>query len=284
MPTLDAASAFANRPVSDLELAATLGALWHAAQLRWPTVRISVVPFFGYVGTRAAHDPAALGSLRITDLYIAFGCLERDPNALAQLDTELLPRARRIISSVGDRDFQTEVLQVTREKLLLGEAAQEPALRGYLGRGALLTWLRTVLYRTALSLKRDEPKVEPLDQAELVPDSSWSTELQFVRQAHRQAFGQAFAQALTTLDGTERSVLRLATVEKLNIDRIGLIYGAHRATVARWLARARQKLSEEIERRLRAQLDLTTPEFTQLIDSLRQNLGVSLERLLDEGG
>ncbi len=194
-----------------------------------------MVPFFGYVGTRAEHDPAALGSLRITDLYIAFGCLERDPNALAQLDAELLPRARRIISSMGDRDFQTEVLQVTREKLLLGEA---------------------------------------LDQAELVPDSSWSTELQFVRQAHRQAFGQAFAQALATLDGTERSVLRLASVEKVNIDRIGLIYGAHRATVARWLARARQKLSDEIERRLRAQLDLTTPEFTQLIDSLRQNLGV----------
>jgi len=48
----------------------------------------------------------------------------------------------------------------------------------------------------------------------------------------------------------ERTLLRMPLVDRLNIDRLGVIYRVNRATVARWLVAIRRRLFEEVRREL----------------------------------
>ncbi len=273
-------SAFPDTP----ELNSTLGAIWDSCRQRWPTVQVDEGRYFAWLGSVAKQQVDALQTLRTTDLYLVCACLAGDRAALWEFDTKLLPRATGLIEGLGDRDFQAEALQLARQRLLLDSNPGGARLREYEGRGALITWLRTVVYREALMLRREGVPATPIEdeQTQLI-DPAWSAELHYVRHVHRHEFARAFAETLATLDRTERSVLRLHTVEHLTIDRIAVIYGTHRATVSRWLSGARQKLNDGIERLLRERLKLSPDELEQLLTSLQENLGVSLGRLLDEG-
>ena len=69
-----------------------------------------------------------------------------------------------------------------------------------------------------------------------------------------------------------------------NIERIGAIYGVHRATVARWIAQGRDSLLELVERELAKRLAVEVDEVGSIIRLVRSRIEVSLVRLLDEPG
>ncbi len=256
---------------------------WRVAQATWPGMAYDPVAFFALVGKAAKHQLEAAAKLRLPDLLLARASLARDPVALKHLDSTVLPRARVVIERVGDGDFQNEVVQHTRQRLILAEGKSAPKLESYSGSGTLLNWVRSVMYRTAMTLKRSSNDVAPDAQTlASLPDSGWSAELQFIKAAHREAFGKVFSEALAALDENERTLLRLNLVENLSIDRLGAIYQTHRSTAARWVGEAKRRLTVEVEKRLRDRLQLTRAEYDGLMLSLQDNLQVSLIRLMNE--
>lgn len=283
MPTDDAARAFLGRPATAVE-AEGVASLWESVRARWPNLALEGPEFFAAVGERTGHQLTAAAGLQLADLYLAMACLKGDRVALSHFDRELLPRVRPMLARLGDEDFRDEVLQRTREHLLIPEAGRPPRLTTYTGQGSLLNWVRSVLFRLALTMHRLARPAENAELLEVMPEPAWSAELQYIRLAHRDAFARAFSEALAEVDETERAVLRLNLVERLNIEKIGAIYGVHRATVARWVARGRTQLVAGVEARLRERLALSPEEYDAMLQSLQDNLGVSLGRLIDEGG
>ncbi|MFZ5442395.1 MAG: sigma-70 family RNA polymerase sigma factor [Myxococcota bacterium] len=249
------------------------------ARETWPQLRLGWDGFRARVGKL---DEAARSSVRPADLLLAEACLAGDPLALKALDTQLLPKAASVLARMAP-ELREDALQAAREKLLLGDDGRSPRLAQYDGQGALVNWLRTVVYRVALNLQRGPQRVEDdEDMLAAMPDPGWTQDLQYLKAVHRREFGRAFVEALRTLEPLERRALRLHFADGLSIDRIGLLEGVHRATVARWIARAREQLSVAIQGLLRERLQVSEPELDELLASLQQNLGVSLMRLLRE--
>lgn len=256
------------------EQVSRLKALWRRAE--------SVLPgapedFFERLGQLANHDVAVAETLRVEELWLAFRCTRHDASAHVVLERDYLSKAAVVLHGMGDETFRDEVVQELRLSLLL----EKSRLDRYEGRGSLLGWLRSACHRLGLTrLRLSKPHAH--DSLEDHSPLVGGAEPLVMKQKDRELFAHAFRDALTSLDPQERAVLRLNLVEGLNIDLIGELYGVHRATAARWLARAKEGVSRRVREVMATQLSLGAREVTALMTSLGANLDVSVRRYLDE--
>lgn len=105
-------------------------------------------------------------------------------------------------------------------------------------------------------------------------------ELEFLKTRYRAAFKTAFETAIASLSTRERVILRLQIIDGLSIDGIGSIYGVHRATAARWLARARRQILTATRREMRNTLDIDSGQLDSIMRLIDSRLEVSIERVL----
>lgn len=264
----------------DQPQAEALHTLLTTAKAHWPAVRLSDEAFLSHLRTRT-RGGTPLEQLRGPELYLACACLAGDPAALAALDQHFIARVDKAVEGVDpSRAFVDEVRQQVRERLLVGP---QPKLAEYSGLGSLQGWLRTVALRLALNQKREGAReVQDEGLLEALPFAGRDLELDYVRAQHRPDFAAAFREGLASLDARARNVLRLSYVDRLTIDQIGTMYGAHRATAARWLAAARDELMERTRERLAERLKLTQSDLRSLLGALQSNLEISLNRLLED--
>jgi RNA polymerase sigma factor (sigma-70 family) len=104
--------------------------------------------------------------------------------------------------------------------------------------------------------------------------------LALMRHRYAGPFRAAFEDALRGLAPEDRAVFRMYLVDGLNIEQIGRVQRVHRATVARWIQRAREELFEESRRLLRERLRVNTAEFQSLVRLCRSHLDVSIRGIL----
>jgi len=106
-----------------------------------------------------------------------------------------------------------------------------------------------------------------------------------MRLRYGAAFKAAFQSAIAALEPRQRLLLKLQFVDDLTVDQIGALYGVHRATAARWVARAREALFDETRRRLATELGLSARQLSSILDVVRSHVDVSLLRVLaqDDG-
>ncbi|MEZ4222346.1 MAG: sigma-70 family RNA polymerase sigma factor [Polyangiaceae bacterium] len=231
-----------------------------------------------YVQQRSEH-PEALDADRVRELALCFLCLAGNAGAVKDFEARYVARVkdfvRRIDSSAA---FADEVQQVLRERMLAGP---EPKLGNYSGRGSLEGFLRVSATRIGLELHRRNEGVH--EDAEAVDRVLDDPELDHIKRRYSQELGRAFADALTQLGERERTVLSLNLIDGLNIDRIGQLMGVHRATVARWIKDARERLYDDTQARLQAELALNAAEFASLARLVQSQLDVSVIRILNEG-
>ncbi len=188
----------------------------------------------------------------------------------------MVSRALRRIDS--SESFAAEVQQLLREELIVGVKGRVPKLACYAGRGPLASWIRTAALRTALNLR--DPRKQTL-HTDLPPDApATHPEVRYLRDKHRDDFQRALKDALRGLSARDRNLLRLSFLDGLSIDRIGALFGVHRATAARWLGRARTRLQEATLSLLKERLKVTDSELASLILVVRSELNVSLSHLL----
>jgi RNA polymerase sigma-70 factor (ECF subfamily) len=279
------ASAAAGLELRSLDEA--LSAHLRAAHEAWPTVPLADPVFVEHLADRAGPEGArTLGSLHGADLYLACACAHLEPRALSVFDEKVLPAVSRALRQ-WDPAFGLvdEVEQTLRQRLLVAAPGATPKIADYSGRGPLTKWLRAAAIRTAISMRRGGKKEVALED-EAIAD--WSTplsdpELDFIKGRYRAEFADAFRAAMAGLTSQERNVLRLHLLDGLNIEQIGNLYGTHRSTVARWIARSREGLLEETRRRLGEKLRLGRAELESLMGLLRSQLDVSINRLLKKG-
>lgn len=223
------------------------------------------------------------GQLVADEIYLAAACALGDNAAITTFERRyfgVIPAALSRLS-LG-RDEIAEIEQILRVRLFVGEAGELPRVVAYAGQGQLGGLLRVAAIRAGLNLLRDRGRLahDSADDLEEVPVAADDPELARLKAQHRTAFKAAFEEAVGTLPPRERSLLDLSLVKGLGIDKIGAIYGVHRATAARWIASARGNLARAVHRILGARLGARDVDLDNLLPLVESQLELSLERLL----
>jgi len=266
--------------IDDLEQ--PLQAALASAHAAWPDVAIDDEAFVAHLAARVpepADATAALGGLRVDDLYLACGCALGLPAAIAAFDrtfaADLDAAARRFRSEAGD-----DIAQQVREKLLVGPSAK---IADYAGLGFLQNWVRITTARAfvdATRRRRNDRTVSDSDALMAVADPDDDVELAYLKRHYRAEFKTAFAEATESLTSQQRNVLRQHLLAGLTIDQIGALYGVHRATAARRVAAAREALLSATRRKLGARLRVDRSELASIMRLIQSQLDVSFVRLL----
>ena len=233
---------------------------------------------------RGEEAPDALAA---DEIYLAAACAGGDATALAAFERRYFASIPPALAPMSlGRDAIAEVEQILRIRLFVAEGDALPRVLEYAGQGQLGSLVRVAAVRAGLNLLRGSGRLERDDDGfEQLPIAADDPELAQLKAQHRGAFKAAFETAIATLDPRDRTLLRLRFVDGVAMDGVARIYAVHRATAARWLARARDELARAVQRALAARLGLEArSELDQLLPLVESQLELSLERLLRSSG
>lgn len=214
------------------------------------------------------------------DLFLASACADGDLAAITWFEKRFLPVVDGALAKMRlGPTAADDVRQNVRVLLLTAPSLQ---IAAYAGRGPLAGWLRTVTVRAALKvLAADRSAAELAGEVlDRLLVKTVEPELHVVRRGLAAEFQAALEQSLLALTPRAKTILRLHYVEGLNIDAIGDLYEVHRATVARWLTATHKVISTNLRERLARTVRSSSSEFESLAAALREDLHISVERLL----
>ena len=172
-----------------------------------------------------------------------------------------------------------EHLQAARVRLLVDDGGSR--LKGYRGLGSFDAFVTTVAVR-ALSNARQAVRPSDDEKAIAALPAAADLERALSRSGQQQHFAEAFRGALAALSARERALLRLNLVEGASIDELAPMYAVSRATVARWLASAKQALQHQTISALSLHTRVQGPELEHLLTSLQSGFDLSLRRFVAE--
>lgn len=266
------------------DLEALLAGHLATARGAWPTVDLPEESFLRHL---ARHLPAreapadTLAQLHAADLYLACACAGGDPQAMQALEQHVL---RKLPARLGALPGATadEVLQVLRQRLLLGMGDTPPRIADYAGRGPLSAWVRIIAARIASAMAqrdgRQEPVADPPEALERLLASD-DPERELMRADSRAALSKALRAALAALPERERALLRLHHLHGLTMDRLATMYGESRSGIARHVMQARERLLRLTHHELAARWRLEGQEVESLLGLVRSRLDLSLSGL-----
>ena len=251
----------------------------------WKDVDVGLELFAVFLGGRI---PAAeLDTARAADLWAACACGTGDGRAIAEVEARYFPDVDAALGKMGlSADRIGEVKQGLRRVLFVGdpEVGVAPRITEYRGTGDLRAWLRVTAMRAALKLLRRENRETPTDDALLEARAHEDDpELAYMKAAYRASFKVAFQEALDSLLPRERTLLKQQIVDGLGIDELGALYQVHRATAARWVQSAREKLLTRTRRTFMLNARITSDECESIMRMVRSQLDMSLHRRLGSG-
>lgn len=241
------------------------------ATAAWPGVTVDRDAFAHYLAEREGD--------RVTDLVLAFACTQGDAHAITHFNAELEAAVALGVRAIGgDHALQTEVAQRLRERVLVGTADRPARVTSYTGRGPLRGWLRVIATRDAIDLRRRADKIVPISDEAMarLPSAEHDPELQFIKAGARAAFRDAFRAAFAALEPLERDLIRRHHLGGETVDALATRHGIHRATAARWVARARERLFEAT----RARLAVAPEEVDSILRLAESRLELSLRSQL----
>jgi RNA polymerase sigma-70 factor (ECF subfamily) len=234
-----------------------------------------------------AHRPEAvtldeqLRTWCLDDVYLVCGCVAGQASAVAAIERELIPIIDLVIASYAPSVIE-ETRQRLRAMLMVDHNGRGPLLAQYGGRGALRRWIRVVAAREAGKTWRADTAAMPVDDDALFDALAPPTDpvLSAVKKNAAVAFKAAFVAALGALDRRDRTILRLHILDGLSIDEIAPMYSVHRATIARWIAAAKDTVLAATKKALMRDLQIDAREVESLIGLVQSRIELS-SKLLD---
>jgi RNA polymerase sigma-70 factor (ECF subfamily) len=254
--------------------------LFEAARAAQPSLSIDEAGFLAFLEERPERLDAP--AERAGELGLVFACVRGDATALRILDDEYLARlpARLPRRLKGD---DAEILQLLRVRLLLPDGAGRVKIAEFTGRGALARWLRVAAARVALNAERKtwrEIGGDVDETSALANRAAGDLEIDHLKRRYHAEFRAAFSQALDSLDARSRNILKQHYLDGLTMEAVGAIYGVHRVTVVRWIARAREDLAKETRTQLTSRLRVEAGELESILRLIDSQFEVSFRAFL----
>jgi RNA polymerase sigma-70 factor (ECF subfamily) len=233
---------------------------------------------------------AYLDALHAEDLALALACKGGNSRAWEHFISSLRPplyaaaraiagdemRGRELADSIWADLYGLEVRDGTRRSLL----------EYFHGRSSILTWLRAILAQRHVDYVRSQQRTQPLDDdvedRRIDPNSNHDQAAGPERARYVQMLSIALDLALKTLAPQDRMRMAYYYRHELSLKEIGRLMGEHESSVSRKLARTRDQLKSEIERRLR-DIDLLSQDQIRLCyDFAAGDLQFDLARALPD--
>lgn len=215
------------------------------------------------------------------DAYLAAACLARTPHAAERFERDVMPEAFRAAGFVQRAGVTADdALQTVREVLLVGSGEMPPRLSRYTGQCGLKDWVHLVAMRICIDLNRTRRDGSERElEEDLTVEALPSSENLLIRAEGQHHLREALEAAVRGLTVRERQLLRMSLVHGVGIDDLSPMYGAHRATVARWLQGARKRLERLTRQQLEVKLGLQSLELDSLMRGARSQFELSMERI-----
>jgi RNA polymerase sigma-70 factor (ECF subfamily) len=266
------------------DLEAALAEIVDRARATWRDVGLDDRVFVRHLATRVGDGPLpqAFGALHLADLYLACACSLGTPAALRAFEQTCMAKIDLYIARVArSAESKDEVRQNVRQALLVGRDGHPPVIAAYTGRGPLQAWVRVSAVRAAIRLVR-RARPDPLDAGAMLDLRSPENdpELELLKRRYAAELRAAFVHTLESLSPDERNVLRLHYLDGLTLEEVAATYRVSRATGARWLAQAREKILAETRRRLKEQLGVRENEIDSLVALAASRLPMSFGKYL----
>jgi RNA polymerase sigma-70 factor (ECF subfamily) len=257
-----------------------------AATQAWPQLALDAALFCRYVAARLPAQTTSLDALeplRTDELYLACGCHRGDAEAHGAFEqayfSGVVASLSRMRLDVGVVD---DLKQLLRRQLFWGDGTTEPRIGLYHGRGDLGSWLRVMAVRAALKLLRSDGRELAAEDEKLAELSAkdGDAELAYLQRLYRGEVRAALVEALSGLGAREKNLIKQYYLDGLTVELIGTLYGAHRATVTRWLASIRQRLLDQTRQALMERMRVSQPECESIIRLVQGQLELTLNGLL----
>lgn len=243
---------------------------------------LSPQTFEAYVLEREKF-PGERSAFKLEDLAVACACMNGSLDAIELLQGSHMRALDPHLRKLGLEPAAIEdVKQTLLRQLLVGQDGP-PRLLQYDGRGALGAWLRVSAVRHGLKVLRSRKRTDLLgdEDAKLEAVASASDpESSYMKAAFREIFREAFKEALGTLEPKERNIVRQSLIDGLSIDELGELYGVHRATAARWLHAAKERIMLETRARFAAKSRASQTECDSMFRMISSHLDLSIRRHL----
>lgn len=253
---------------------------WHlAGRARYGDLGLTDADLTAWLGARKLSEPPKL----LDDAYLACGLSLSRPQALAAFERFIAPVVMRGLASMGvDGARQQELLQQTRQRLLVAGPGEPARISQYAGGGALASFVSTVAARLVLAEARREKPQESVDEPGAAAlGMAQDFEKSFFKKEQAQLFEDAFAKALRSLPARDRTLLRLNLVEGVAAEKLCDLHGVSRATITRWIAAAREELAVRTRQNL-GEATAQRSDVEPMLTSLQSGFDVSLHRLFRE--
>ncbi|HUS68765.1 MAG TPA: sigma-70 family RNA polymerase sigma factor [Kofleriaceae bacterium] len=250
-----------------------------AGRERWPDLDVEPATLRELLaGLEADPSPEHLA-----DLYLVAGCIAAHPRALERFEAEQVPVVQRAVRQMGAPAHVVEdAVQHVRAVALVHHPERRSALSSYRGVGPLHSWVRVVAMREATRLLRAaqrEPQAGDDEIFALVAPQA-DPELATMQAAYRDALREAFREAVAGLPRRERTALRMSVLDGLSIDAIAGVYRVHRATAARWLVAARDRLMRATRAALAVRLGVAGGDVDSVLRVIGSRLDISFATAL----
>ena len=251
--------------------------LYGAGKDAWPEIVVDREHYAAAVARHGVENPA-----RGADLYVAVACVDGDTKAIEAVRAKLRSAVEFAASkTTASKDQIADVTAQLSRILFVDEPERPAALRAYSARGDIQAYLRVIARRELMrvvNLGRREVEIDDDLVDGIVPPSD--PEISMLRARFHGDVHKAMRTAVGALDDRDRALLRYAFVDGLNVDEIGKLYDVHRATAARWVAAARERLGTRIREEVAAQLQIDVAEVDSIVRLVQSRIDVSLERVL----
>lgn len=233
---------------------------------------------------RAAREAGVeLDTLRghAAELYLGIAAATGSRTALATLDRIYIARVADVLAQRKLPGHAVdEIRQTVRERLLAG---QPPYLATAVGRGSLAGLVAVIATRAALDWLRSHARNAARHDDEPAADdlvASGNPERDHLRARYGGDVKTAFEAAVRDLDPRDRTMLRFHLVDGMTIDELARLYQIHRATAARQIEKARDRVASGVRKLLARNAGVQADELRELAELVSSQLDLSLSRVL----
>jgi RNA polymerase sigma-70 factor (ECF subfamily) len=216
---------------------------------------------------------AQLATMRAPELLIAMKCAKGERAAIELFERRCFEEVGFAHARIKPKVTVDEAKQMMRERLFVAKKIEL-----YGGTGDLRGWFRVTVVRQLLNVATRAPKETTLEDRmlEALPKAADDPELEHARRLYTPVVTEALTEGIARLERRDRALLRLAVCDGLGIDAIGELYGVHRATAARWIAGAREKLEANVKEILRGRLRAGEESLASVLRLVGSHVEISL--------
>lgn len=261
--------------------------LLRAGESSWPQLQVTPEQFVGFLARQlppSLHSSQQLETLRASDLYLVCGLWLRQPAAEEILETRYMPRVHEVLLRLGISAPIIDEIQQDLYIRLIERQDNAIARSGYSGRGELTGWLCTCAVREGRRRQKRAQREVTLEQAAstVLLNTQQTPELALLTGHMKAAFQRAFEDAITALTCRERNLLRYYFLRRLSLEQIGSMYRVSRATAARWVAYAQERLGQMTRERFLTGTEVSADSLPRIMSLIQSRISIDLGTLLHE--